>query len=238
MTRLCDLLEIPRGVTAVVGGGGKTSLINRLARELSESARVLRMTTTRIHPPDGPVLYTPTPQALQTAFERKRLITACTALDGGKLGPPEGPLLELAALADYTLIEADGSRGLPVKAPAAREPVLTGGEALVVAVAGMEAAGRPIAGAAHRPERYAALVGKPVNALIEPGDIVRALISTHGQRKGVTGRFAVALNQCDTPERLAAGRACAALLPGLSALVALKSAPDFCECWRNGTCLF
>ena len=92
MTRLCDLLEIPRGVTAVVGGGGKTSLINRLARELSESARVLRMTTTRIHPPDGPVLYTPTPQALQTAFERKRLITACTAL-GESWGRPKGRCL-------------------------------------------------------------------------------------------------------------------------------------------------
>lgn len=31
MERLCDVLEVRRGVTAVIGGGGKTSLLYRLA---------------------------------------------------------------------------------------------------------------------------------------------------------------------------------------------------------------
>ena len=36
MERLCDVLEVRRGVTAVIGGGGKTSLLYRLASELRE----------------------------------------------------------------------------------------------------------------------------------------------------------------------------------------------------------
>ncbi|MEG0512870.1 MAG: hypothetical protein RR653_09150, partial [Clostridia bacterium] len=57
MTRLSERLRIPRGVTAVVGSGGKTTLIERLARELSENARVLRMTTTHMRVPTGTVVF-------------------------------------------------------------------------------------------------------------------------------------------------------------------------------------
>lgn len=39
--RICDVLAVPRGITAVVGGGGKTSLIWRLATELCQMERVL-----------------------------------------------------------------------------------------------------------------------------------------------------------------------------------------------------
>lgn len=50
MERLCDVLEVRRGVTAVIGGGGKTSLLYRLASELRERGMVLVATTTRILP--------------------------------------------------------------------------------------------------------------------------------------------------------------------------------------------
>lgn len=239
MTRLCDVLGIPLGMTAVVGGGGKTSLIARLARELSENARVLCLTTTHISPPDGVVLRSPSPAGLQAAFQRTGVVTAGEPLPDGRLGPPFGRRLEaLASEADFTLIEADGSRGLPVKAPEAFEPVLSGGEALVIAVAGMTAASGKIAEVAHRSERYAALLGKSVNDPVTPGDIARVLMSGEGQRKDVRRRFAVVLNQCDTPELLAAGRACAALLPDIPCvLAALQARPELCEAWRNGTCL-
>ena len=63
-------------------------------------------------------------------------------------------------MADYVLVEADGSHGLPLKAPNEKEPYLLGGESLVIAMAGMSGLQRPIAEAAHRAERYAALVHK------------------------------------------------------------------------------
>lgn len=52
---LWELLEIPAGITAVIGGGGKTSLLRALGRELSRQHRVVLCTTTKIYPfPDLP----------------------------------------------------------------------------------------------------------------------------------------------------------------------------------------
>lgn len=50
MERLCDVLEVRRGVTAVIGGGGKTSRCTGWRAELRERGMVLVATTTRILP--------------------------------------------------------------------------------------------------------------------------------------------------------------------------------------------
>ena len=231
---LADEMRVPRGVICAVGGGGKTSLLNRLAEELSARGRVLRLTTTHIVAPStGLVLLSPTPEALSKAFEQSPLVTVGEDNGDGRLRVPACPLEPLEALADYVLIEADGSRQLPVKAAAGHEPALPGNEALVIAVAGMSALGRPIAQAAHRPERYAALVGKPQSALITPGDMARVLTHAEGgQRKGVKGRFAVVLNQCDDETRLLHAREAAEFIPYDCFFTAFQSRPDFLESRR------
>ncbi len=234
MTRLCDALAVPRGVTAVVGGGGKTALIAALARELCPDGRVLLATTTHIWPPAGTVLLRPTPDALERAFARGPLVAVGEACPDGKLRAPDTPLRELATLADYTLLEADGSRGLPVKAPNENEPALTGAEALVLAVAGVSALGQSIARAAHRPERVAALLGKPTDAQLAPEDLALLLQSPMGQRKAVTCRYAVVLNQCDHIAAVRAAREIARRLDCDCALCALQARPGWLELWRAG----
>lgn len=47
---LAELLNIQRGLTAITGSGGKTTLLYALARELSAEARVIVCTTTHIYP--------------------------------------------------------------------------------------------------------------------------------------------------------------------------------------------
>ena len=47
---LSEALQIRPGVTAIIGGGGKTTLMERLAHELSGKARVIVCTTTHIYP--------------------------------------------------------------------------------------------------------------------------------------------------------------------------------------------
>ncbi|MFS8544521.1 MAG: putative selenium-dependent hydroxylase accessory protein YqeC, partial [Limnochordales bacterium] len=65
-------------------------------------------------------------------------------------------------VADVVLVEADGSRGLPLKAPKEGEPAVPPDADVFIPVAGMTAIGRPLAeGAVHRPERVAALLGVP-----------------------------------------------------------------------------
>ena len=44
MTKLYEALKIPRGITSVVGGGGKTRLLDELSLQLP--GKVLRLTTT------------------------------------------------------------------------------------------------------------------------------------------------------------------------------------------------
>ena len=132
-----EALEIRPGLTAVMGSGGKTSLVCRLAE--SSSAIV------------------------------------GTPCGDGKFGPPEQSWAELCALADYVLVEADGSRGLPLKAHLSHEPVLPQEAGQVIAVLGLTGLGRPIAEAAHRPERYAGLAGCAPEDVATPERAARVL---------------------------------------------------------------
>ena len=116
---LWELLEIPAGVTAVIGGGGKTSLLRALGRELSRQHRVVLCTTTKIYPfPDLPCART---AAELNALAGEPLICTGTDAPGGKLTVPPVSLTELARIYDYVLVEADGSAGRPMKAHAAHE---------------------------------------------------------------------------------------------------------------------
>ncbi len=232
--RLNEALAVPRGVTALVGGGGKTSLLLALARELSETARVLVITTAHIWPPPFETLLSPTRAAVLDAFARTNLLAAGDPGADGKLSEAAALGRDWAWLADYVLVEADGSRGLPLKAPAEHEPALPEGAALVIAVAGMGCAGQTVAQAAHRPELYAALTGLAPDAVVTPDAVAGALLHPNGQHRGVTGRFSVLLNQADTPERLAFAREVARLLPCDAVIAALQSLPGFVELWRAG----
>ena len=120
------VLEIHPGVTAVIGGGGKTALLRTLGEELSETGgSVLLCTTTRIFPFDDlPCITEAEEDALLAAREKSGLICTGTLLENGKLTVPAVPMARLAALFDYVLVEADGSAHRPMKAHAPHEPVI------------------------------------------------------------------------------------------------------------------
>ncbi len=72
ITILCDYLHIQPGLTAIIGGGGKTTLLRVLANELSAQARVIVATSTKMMTPEWcPALIDPSlgevQKALQTA---------------------------------------------------------------------------------------------------------------------------------------------------------------------------
>ena len=63
--------------------------------------------------------------------------------DGGeKLTAPYVSIGDLESLADYVLVEADGAKRFPLKAPAAHEPVIPDETRLVIAVAGLSGVGK------------------------------------------------------------------------------------------------
>jgi probable selenium-dependent hydroxylase accessory protein YqeC len=97
------------------------------------------------------------------------------------------------------LVEADGSRGLPFKAPADHEPVIPSSATLVVVVVGIDALGRPIGETAHRAERVLALTGRSVDDPVTPEDIVAVVAHPDGGRKNVPygARLALALTKVE-----------------------------------------
>lgn len=155
--RLYELLEIPRGVTAVVGSGGKTTLIRHLAEELRQQGSVLICTTTKMWLPEPGACYYPTLRQAAEACRPGQVVYTGPAGPQGKLLPPEEPGWQ--SLADYVLVEADGAAGRPLKAHRPWEPMIppeTDRRVLVVGAAGL---GRPLAEAAHCPELFARLTG-------------------------------------------------------------------------------
>ncbi|HNW85790.1 MAG TPA: selenium cofactor biosynthesis protein YqeC [Candidatus Limiplasma sp.] len=229
MTRLSETLRVPKGLTAAVGGGGKTSLLWRLALELSEKGRVVLATTTHIRPPQCLTLLDPTRQAVEDALKKVSLIAIGRPTPDGKLAEVKGLQGQYEGLADYVLIEADGSRGLPLKAPAEYEPALPAHVSLVLAVAGMDCVGRTVGQAAHRPERYAAIAQAGLEDWVTPEMVATVLDHPYGQRKGVSGPMTVVLNQTDTPQRLMFARAVAERLREDVAIVALQNKPEWVE---------
>ena len=108
---IADLLARHRGIIAVVGSGGKSTLLTSGGRALSaQGARVVLATSTHMLPPSNMSLLDGV-ERLDAVLARDG-IAAVGALDAttGKVAEPPCGIDALAAHADYVLVEADGSR--------------------------------------------------------------------------------------------------------------------------------
>lgn len=234
---LVEALDLGRSrAIAAVGGGGKSSLLAALGREFHDlfAERVILTTTTHILRPEKNGYFGEDPAALSDLLRRLGVLTVGSVIGGGRVGKPAlfGVLPELA---DRVLIEADGTRGLPMKVPNRTEPVLPDCADTVIAVNGLSAIGRPIGEVCHRAElaeeRFGYRPDTPVTAEI----MAAVLTSPDGQRKGIgRRRFLVLLNQADAAPASAA-ESLAALLIGRGvervAVAALQAAPGSFECF-------
>ena len=201
-----------RAVT-LVGGGGKTSLLFALAWQAArEGRRVAVTTTTHIHAHPGLPL-AGDPEELAAYLKRYPVVTYGVHWRSGKLAPAGG-LEDCLELADVVLIEGDGARGLPLKAPESHEPVIPAWTAAVAAVAGLDALGRPIVETCHRPARVAALLDKSPEMPVGEEDVALLLSHPCGGRKAVPegAKLRCVLNKADDAGRLAAGLRIAGML--------------------------
>lgn len=191
-------------VLSVVGGGGKTSLIFRIMEELTAVGKKVLITTTThmAYEPDRPFAEDGDIISIKHNLEEHGY-TIAAALDREKCkisALSEEKMKEIKVLADVILIEADGAKRYPLKVPASWEPVIWGQTDLVIAVAGMDAAGKPIQEVCHRPENVADFLGKEAEEKVTEEDIVRVVLSTEALKKCVYGReYRVLLNKADIP---------------------------------------
>ena len=109
--QLRRMLGIQPGLTAIIGGGGKTTLLYALARELSQTARVIVCTTTHILPPEHlPCLTDGTETEIRRTLKKTKCVCVGTRTQEGKFTAPELAFEKLLPMADYILAEADGSK--------------------------------------------------------------------------------------------------------------------------------
>lgn len=141
-------------VIAVVGSGGKTTLIETIARQAKNSGKkVVVMTTTHMRLPERDSAVGRPLEEAAKQMEREGLIYYGVYGDEeGKMGYPGREAYErLCERADVVLVEADGSRRLPMKAPDwSREPVIPVNADMVLVVFGLSALGRPLKEVCHR----------------------------------------------------------------------------------------
>ncbi len=211
-----------RRVVAFTGGGGKTSAMFRLARELA-AEHVLVTTTTRIWAPRPDQAALVLAEDLATARQRlaagwgrgiRALGTAITP-EGKLAGIPPAWVADLARLADRVLVEADGAAGQPLTAPRAHEPVIPPSAALVVPVAGLDALGAPLDAAhAHRAPEIAALTGLSLGAPLTAEAIARVLLDPRGNVRGAPAAAEIVplVNKVDSADQERAARRLAAAL--------------------------
>lgn len=177
---LADIISPTPGIISVIGSGGKSTFLIQAAKQLgARGKRVVLATSTHMRVPEGfPLLHAP--DEVARALEQTSIACIGEVEAGtGKLIAPTCEFSELARIADYILVEADGSRALPLKAHRPSEPVIPSGTVRTVLVVGASGFGRPIAETVHRPELFCALTGAEEGAAATP-ELVASAITAEG----------------------------------------------------------
>lgn len=171
---LAELMNIQRGATAIIGGGGKTTMMYTLARELEHEHSVAIMTTTHIAVQQHmPTLLNPTEEDARLLIRKGRAVCIAKMGEEKKLCPSDIAVEKLCEMAEYVIIEADGSKGLPFKAHLEYEPVIPQCAKDTILVIGMGGMGKSAKEAAHRTEKYCQLGQCEAEDRITPETVAR-----------------------------------------------------------------
>nr|WP_294493413.1 selenium cofactor biosynthesis protein YqeC [uncultured Mediterraneibacter sp.] len=198
-------LREQRPVISVVGAGGKTTMLRRLADEYMQTGTpVFVTTTTHIMNEDRPWFVPGTSEEkIREVLQKYGQVWAGMPAPGRKLGIlPESLLKTISRWKIPILIEADGARRLPVKVPSGYEPVIRPDTTHVLSVYGLDGVGKRIEDAVFRPELAEALLNKKRTECIAARDIAILASSDFGGRKGCPQKavYTVVLNKVDYEE--------------------------------------
>lgn len=162
-------------IIAIVGSGGKTTLLHELARQYrAEGSSVFVTTTTHMFIEDDTLL----------TDDADLIIRKLKETGYAMAGIPEGPKIralsaetyeKVCSHADVVLVEADGSRHMPLKFPNANEPVIPGNTDAIYVVCGIHAIGKKAKDVCQRLDLVKQCLGIEDDTLITP-DHVETLV--------------------------------------------------------------
>lgn len=206
-------------IISFTGAGGKTSLIRHLACEGRErGVKVLVATTTHMFRPRQFGVFTKSRADVRDMLERESI-----AVVGKEAGELKITFVgtwffdQICPLADLVLVEADGSRRLPLKVPGVNEPVVPRNSSIVLSVLGLSALGEPADKLCFRAEQAEQIMLEHGRAdfkadgrwVIRPEDMI--CLMQYGylyplRLKLPTTPVIPIFNQADDPERVTLGR--------------------------------
>ncbi|MDF2672894.1 MAG: yqeC [Clostridiales bacterium] len=207
--RLNKLLDLNSwDLVSIVGAGGKTSLMFTLAEELRKEYKLLVTTTTKIFVPEKKQ-YDYIAIGLEGFVEIK-----CSNKKGiyvyGDFINDEGKLLGISLQSlnekfscfDYTLVEADGSKGKPIKGWNKTEPVISNYTTKTIGVLSIEAIGKEInENNVHRVSEFLNITNAAEDGLISIENIISLIFHSKGLFKGSVGEKILFINKVETNEQ-------------------------------------
>ena len=139
-------------IIAIVGSGGKTTLLKKLAAQYRADGKTVFVTTTTHMFIEEDTLLTDDADTIIDALRKHGFAMA---------GIPEGEKIKalsrqtydaVCSFADVVLVEADGSKHMPLKYPNATEPVIPENADEIIVVCGLNAIGQKAKDVCHRLE--------------------------------------------------------------------------------------
>ena len=213
-----DALNIDLHVSeliSLVGAGGKTSIMCGLAQELKAfGKKVLVTTTTNIalsetSKADRLVIDDSKDIRFLSRVEPGTIVCLGSAMsnDKGKLKGIDREFIDAIYqehLFDYVVVEADGSKRRPIKAPAHYEPVIPRETTRVVGLIGLDALGKSITeDYVHRPNLFCSITGKKMGDIIDRKCLTDLILAKDGLFKDAPRgcRKYVVFNKADHGDR-------------------------------------
>ena len=196
---IIDMLDIKldkRELITLVGAGGKTTTMFALAEELRLfGKKVLVTTTTAIfYPLRNQYDYIIVKESYSKEMFLETGVHVAKIVVFGRAVNPMGKLLGAQAedidrifkdnIFDFILVEGDGSRGKPIKAPAVYEPVVPSMTTKVVGLIGMDAIGKKINSEyVHRPEIFCSITNSSMDDNIDAKIVSKLVFNKNGLYK-------------------------------------------------------
>jgi probable selenium-dependent hydroxylase accessory protein YqeC len=234
---------------AIVGGGGKTTTLFQLARQLPGKVWVSTTThlgTDQLTETDKHfIVREVTEESINDWLQQKTtLLTGDFTEDDRVKGPSPEVMAKIKMAADERgislLIEADGSKSRPLKAPGENEPATPAWAETVITIVGSSVLGKKFDDSTvHRVDPYIKITSSRLGDEITLDNVIQVLSSPLGGLKNspVTAQKIALFNQADTTEmrKRIGERAPELLAAGYDRVVigGLKKAPDELDCYSR-----
>lgn len=213
ISKAMDIDLTKKEIISFVGGGGKTTAIFQLGKELIKyNKKVLISTTTKIFTPAkeeydyfflGDINKDFNPRNSTIAILGKEI------KDDKLIGISPERVEEILErnIFDYILIEADGSKRKPIKAPGPNEPVILPATSKTVGVIGLDSLGTKIDSiTVHRPELLLKIIGESSSPIIDNETIVKLVLHKNGIFKNSHGDKILFLNKANDEKRISSAK--------------------------------